>query len=174
MMYHTDIDTNLIRNERACDERRTCGRDGSWKMVPHGRGGVGTFNGNAPTVSPASASMTSLAEATRFTAAVRDQNGQVMAGAAVAWASSNASVASVVASGQVTAAANGECNDHRHGGLGIWNSGSDGRAGSLGAWGLPGRVRCRPSLFRLTKFASSGGTGLSYRNRLLIKYLCNG
>ncbi len=59
------------------------------------------------TVNPASASLTALEETTRLTAEVRDQNGQVMAGAAVAWASSDASVVSVDASGLVTAAANG-------------------------------------------------------------------
>ncbi len=58
-------------------------------------------------VSPASATLTALEETTRFTAEVRDQNGQVMAGAAVAWASSDASVAAVDASGQVTSAGNG-------------------------------------------------------------------
>ncbi len=59
------------------------------------------------TVSPASAALTALGETTRLTAEVRDQNGQVMAGAAVAWATSDAAVAAVDASGQVTAAANG-------------------------------------------------------------------
>ena len=59
------------------------------------------------TITPASASMTSLGETARFTAEVRDQNGQAMTGAAVAWASSDASVAAVDASGLVTAAANG-------------------------------------------------------------------
>ena len=59
------------------------------------------------TVSPASATLSALEETTRFTAEVRDQNGQVMAGASVAWTSSDAAVAVVDASGQVTAAANG-------------------------------------------------------------------
>ena len=59
------------------------------------------------TVNPGSASFTALGETARFTAEVRDQNGQVMAGVAVAWASSDASVATVDASGQVTAADNG-------------------------------------------------------------------
>ena len=59
------------------------------------------------TVNPGSASFTALGETARFTAEVRDQNGQVMAGAAVAWASSDASVAAVDASGLVTAAGNG-------------------------------------------------------------------
>ncbi len=59
------------------------------------------------TVSPGSAALSALGETNRFTAEVRDQNGQVMAGALVAWASSDASVAAVDASGQVTAAANG-------------------------------------------------------------------
>ena len=47
------------------------------------------------TVTPGSATLSALEETARFTAEVRDQNGQVMAGAAVAWASSDASVASV-------------------------------------------------------------------------------
>ena len=59
------------------------------------------------TVNPGSASFAALGETARFTAEVRDQNGQVMAGAAVRWTSSDASVAVVDASGQVTAAANG-------------------------------------------------------------------
>ena len=59
------------------------------------------------TVNPGSATFTALGETARFTAEVRDQNGQVMAGTAVAWASSDASVASVDASGLVTAVANG-------------------------------------------------------------------
>ena len=59
------------------------------------------------TVHPGSAAMSALGETARFTAEVRDQNGQVMTGAAVAWASSDASVAAVDGSGQVTAVANG-------------------------------------------------------------------
>lgn len=59
------------------------------------------------TVSPASATLTAIEATARFTAEVRDQNGQVMAGTTVSWASSDASVAVVDASGQVTAAANG-------------------------------------------------------------------
>ena len=59
------------------------------------------------TVDPGSVSFTALGETARFTAEVRDQNGQAMAGAAVAWASSDASVATADASGQVTSAGNG-------------------------------------------------------------------
>ena len=59
------------------------------------------------TVSPASATLTAVEETARLTAGVRDQNGQVMAGATVAWTTSDASVAAVDASGLVTAAANG-------------------------------------------------------------------
>ena len=58
-------------------------------------------------VSPGSAVLNALEDTARFTAEVRDQNGQVMAGAAVAWASSDASVAAVDASGLVTSAGNG-------------------------------------------------------------------
>ena len=57
-------------------------------------------------VNPASAT-SAVGETVRFTAEVRDRNGQVMAGAAVAWSSSDASVAAVDASGLVTAAATG-------------------------------------------------------------------
>ena len=59
------------------------------------------------TVNPGSAALSALGETARFTAEVRDQNGQVMAGAAVAWASSDASVAGMDASGVATAGANG-------------------------------------------------------------------
>ena len=59
------------------------------------------------TVTPGSATFSALGDTARFTAEVRDQNGQVMTGAAVGWTSSDASVAAVDASGQVTAAANG-------------------------------------------------------------------
>ena len=59
------------------------------------------------TVNPGSLVLSALGETARFTAEVRDQNGRVMAGAPVAWASSDASVATVDASGMATAAANG-------------------------------------------------------------------
>lgn len=59
------------------------------------------------TVIPASAALAALGETSRFTAEVRDQHGQVMAGATVAWASSDGSVAAVDASGLVTSAGNG-------------------------------------------------------------------
>ena len=59
------------------------------------------------TVTPPTAELSALGATTRLSAQVRDQNGRVMAGAAVAWSSSNAQVAFVDASGLVTAAANG-------------------------------------------------------------------
>ncbi|MYI06995.1 MAG: hypothetical protein F4059_06715, partial [Gemmatimonadetes bacterium] len=59
------------------------------------------------TVAPATAELDALGATTRLSAQVRDQNGQVMAGASVAWSSSNASVATVDGAGLVTAAANG-------------------------------------------------------------------
>jgi hypothetical protein len=58
-------------------------------------------------VNPASATLTSFGETTRFTAEVRDQNGNAMAGATMTWLSSDSSVAAVDASGLVTAVANG-------------------------------------------------------------------
>jgi len=59
------------------------------------------------TVSPATAELSALATTVQLSAEVRDQNGQVMSGATVAWATSDASVATVAASGLVTAAGNG-------------------------------------------------------------------
>ena len=61
----------------------------------------------AVTVTPGSATFSALGDTARFTAEVRNQNGHVITGAAVAWTSSDASVAAVDASGQVTAVANG-------------------------------------------------------------------
>ena len=59
------------------------------------------------TVSPATAELTALGETVQLTAEVRDQNARVMAGATVTWTSSANSVATVDASGLVTAAGNG-------------------------------------------------------------------
>ena len=61
----------------------------------------------AVTVTPATASMTARGDTVRLTAEVRDQNGNVMAGASVAWSSGDASVATVDGSGLVTAAGAG-------------------------------------------------------------------
>ena len=80
----------------------SCG-DGAVEPPPPAPAPVAT----TVTVNPASATLTALEETARFTAEVRDQNGQAMAGTAVAWASSDASVAAVDASGLVTAVANG-------------------------------------------------------------------
>ena len=60
------------------------------------------------TVNPSSAALSALGETARFTAEVRDRNGQVMAGAAVAWTTSDPAVATVSSSGLVTAAGNGQ------------------------------------------------------------------
>ena len=59
------------------------------------------------TLSPTAATLSALGETVRLTAEVRDQNGQVMAGTAVAWTSDNAAVATVDGSGLVTAVGNG-------------------------------------------------------------------
>ena len=60
------------------------------------------------TVSPATAELAAMGASVQLRAEVRDQNGQVMTGAAVTWASSNATVATVDAQGLVTAAGNGK------------------------------------------------------------------
>ena len=59
------------------------------------------------TVSPATAELVALNATVQLTAQVQDQNGQVMSGATVTWASSATAVATVDATGLVTAAANG-------------------------------------------------------------------
>ena len=59
------------------------------------------------TVSPATAELAALGATVQLRAEVLDQNGQVMTGATVTWASSATAVATVNASGQVTAVANG-------------------------------------------------------------------
>ena len=58
-------------------------------------------------VTPASVTLTAIEETIQLTAEVRDQNGQVMSGAAVTWSSSDPSVASVDAAGVVVARADG-------------------------------------------------------------------
>ncbi len=80
----------------------SCG-DGAVEPMPAPAAPVAT----SMTVSPGSAALSAIGETARFTAEVRDQNRRVMARAAVAWASSDASVATVDASGVATAAANG-------------------------------------------------------------------
>ncbi len=59
------------------------------------------------TVSPATAQLDALGAGVQLSATVLDQNGNAMAGAAVAWSSDNAGVATVNASGSVTATGNG-------------------------------------------------------------------
>ena len=59
------------------------------------------------TVNPSTVELTALDATVQLTAEVRDQNGQAMAGATLTWASSSSSVATVDASGLVTAAGNG-------------------------------------------------------------------
>ena len=58
-------------------------------------------------VTPSHVEMSALGQTMRLAAEVRDQNGRVMTGAVLAWSSSTAAVASVDASGLVTAASNG-------------------------------------------------------------------
>ena len=59
------------------------------------------------TVTPATAELTALGATVQLRAEVRDQNGQVMSEATVTWSSGDAAVATVDASGLVTAAGTG-------------------------------------------------------------------
>ena len=54
------------------------------------------------TVTPATAELTALGDTVRLSAEVHDQNGQVMAGAAVTWTSGDSSVVAVDSAGLVT------------------------------------------------------------------------
>ena len=58
-------------------------------------------------VAPEQATLTALGDTIRLAGEVRDQNGQVMTGAPIAWSSSDASAARVDGSGLVTAIGNG-------------------------------------------------------------------
>lgn len=58
-------------------------------------------------ISPATAQLTALAATIQLTAEIRDQNGQVMTGTTVTWASSAPAVATVSAAGLVTAVGTG-------------------------------------------------------------------
>ncbi len=57
---------------------------------------------------PGQTTLDALGDSVRLTAEARDQNGRVIAGAAVTWSSSDASVATIDASGLVTASGNGQ------------------------------------------------------------------
>ena len=59
------------------------------------------------TVTPATVEFTAIGATAQLAAEVRDQNGRVMAGAAVSWSSGDVSVVTVTSSGLVTAVANG-------------------------------------------------------------------
>ena len=59
------------------------------------------------TVTPATSELASLGETVRLTAEVRNQNGELISGAIVVWSSDQPDVATVNASGLVTAVANG-------------------------------------------------------------------
>lgn len=59
------------------------------------------------TLNKTTVSLDALGATDALSATVRDQNGNIMSGASLSWASSNAGVASVSASGVVTAVANG-------------------------------------------------------------------
>ena len=58
-------------------------------------------------VTPESAVFTALGDTVRFSAQVRDQNGQVLGGVSVTWSSSDTSVAAISASGLARAVGNG-------------------------------------------------------------------
>lgn len=62
---------------------------------------------NTITISPASVALESLGDTARLTASVRDRDGRTMPGVTVTWVAGDATVATVDASGLVTATGNG-------------------------------------------------------------------
>ena len=85
------------------------------------------------TVTPPTARLSALGATVQLSAQVLDQNGRPMAGAAVAWSSGSTAIATVDASGLVTACvAFAERNGHDHGDIGIgeWERGGHGGPGS--------------------------------------------
>ena len=83
--------------------------------LAHACGGDGDSTGPPPdpprpasvTVSPATSELTAVGATVQLRAEVRDQSGNVLGGAAMTWSSDDTAVATVNASGLVTAAANG-------------------------------------------------------------------
>ena len=106
------------------------------------------------TVSPSTAELTALDATVQLAAEVRDQNGQVMAGAAVTWTSGSPGVATVNASGLATAVSNGTATIHGHGGLRIGERGGDrGPDGRFGHGVASGGGNCA------WRHAAPGGRG---------------
>ena len=83
----------------------SCGSDSGGTTGPGG--GQDPSVPTSITVSPNTATLNALGATTQFSAVVRDQNGQIMGGASVSWASSNTSVLTVSSSGLGTAVAAG-------------------------------------------------------------------
>ena len=83
----------------------------------------GTLVPTTIVVSPAAATLQSLGETVQLAATVRDQNGQAMAGVSIWWTSGDPAVATVDASGLVTAVANGAAT--------VTATGSDNRCSGL-------------------------------------------
>ena len=79
-----------------------CGGDGDSPIAPPDPPRPTTV-----AVSPATSEFSALGASVQLTAEVRDQNGNAVPGAAVSWTTSAAAVATVSASGLVTAAGNG-------------------------------------------------------------------
>ena len=80
------------------------------------------------TVTPETVALSALEDTAQLAAVVRDQNGQVMAGATVQWSSSDILVA-VVNAGVVKSGCQRDGNGHRNGGLRLRNGGGDGGPG---------------------------------------------
>ena len=78
-----------------------CGEDGAEPTAPEAP------RATTVEVSPATAELAALGATVQLSAAVRDQNGQAMAGASVSWSSGDTLAATVDASGLVTAVGNG-------------------------------------------------------------------
>ena len=107
------------------------------------------------TVSPATHELTALGITVQLSAEVRDQNARVMGGATVTWTSSASSMATVDASGLVTAAGNGTATITASAGSASGLRGSDGDA----VGGLGGGVAVRRDDW-VGQYATADGGGV--------------
>ena len=82
-----------------------CGRESTTDPAPDPR--PVPARPTSISITPATVSLTALGDTVRLTAEVQDQRGQAIAGAVVAWATSDTAIATVNAAGLVTATGNG-------------------------------------------------------------------
>ncbi len=111
-------------------------------------------------VTPAATELTALGETVQFTAQVRDQNGQSMAAAVVTWATGNASVATVDATGLATGIGFGEVE------ITAWSSGVAGRASLVVVEPVPAAMTVMPDTLVLTALGATAQLAAEVRDQI--------